>query len=174
MFDNERQGDSIKIKSHHGKCSFQVRNNVRHAQDIISHSLIRLEKHCKRKRICTIKIPVSQKIRFDQGSRLLPYIAVNGCFQDGNGRLTTVRLPSVFLVEESLNGMGTVTVRRYRLYREVWSRCAALLPRVLQPVEGFNARQTLTLTRAKPYPSQWVRVWVAWENPRVTRDNHYS
>src|SRR5277367_255392 len=93
---------------------------------ILFHSLIRLEKHCKRKRICTIKILVSQKIRFDQGSRLLPYIAVNGCFQDGNGRLTTVRLPSVFLVEESLNGTGTVTVRRYRLYREVRSRCAAL------------------------------------------------
>jgi len=56
----------------------------------------------------------------------------------------------------------------------------AQLPRVLQPVEGFNTRQTrqtLTLTRANPYPSQRVRVLrvrvrVAWENPRVTRDNH--
>src|SRR5271156_1523049 len=138
MFDNERQGDSIKIKSHHGKCSFQVRNNVRHAQDIISHSLIRLEKHCKRKRICTIKILVSQKIRFDQGSRLLPYIAVNGCFQDGNGRLTTIRLPSVFLVEESLNGTGTVTVRRYRLYREVRSRCAALGERYEKSTKAWS------------------------------------
>src|ERR1700678_1422793 len=58
----------------------------------------------------------------------------------------------------------------------------AKLPRVLQPAKRFNTRrtrQTLTLTRQNPYPSLrvrvlWVRVWVAPENPRVTRANHYE